>query len=339
MTAATAKYTPFDRAEGALFGLAIGDALGMPSQTLSRADIQARYGRIKDFVAPFDDHPVSHGLTAGQITDDTEQSLLLARRLIADAERFDEREWARDLVAWEDGIRARGLRDLLGPSTKAALDALMAGASPTETGRAGTTNGAAMRIAPVGIATTPEPEWIVARVVATSRVTHHTGEAIAAASAVAMVVSAGIDGADFEDALPHALDAARLGQGWGSSAGIGDMAARIETALDVARTGDLDRLIATTGSSVQSHESVAAAFGLVMLASGDGWQAMLMAANIGDDTDTIGAIAGAMAGACAGASSLPKDAIGRVTSANRLDIPAIARQLLALRHRDMEARQ
>lgn len=339
MKAATAKDTIFDHAEGALFGLAIGDALGMPSQTLSRADIQARYGRINGFVAPFDDHPVSHGLTAGQITDDTEQSLLLARRLIANAGRFDEQEWARDLVAWEDGIRARGLRDLLGPSTKAALDALMNGASPAETGQAGTTNGAAMRIAPVGIATAPEPGRIVARVVATSRVTHHTGEAIAAASAVAMVISAGIDGVDFAGTLSRALDAARLGQRQGSNAGIGDMAARIEAALDMARTGDLDRLIATTGNSVQSHQSVAAAFGLVMLAGGDGWQAMLMAANIGDDTDTIGAIAGAMAGACAGASSLPKDAMRQIMAVNRLDIPAIARQLLDLRRRDMKASQ
>ncbi|MFV0298612.1 MAG: ADP-ribosylglycohydrolase family protein, partial [Hyphomicrobiaceae bacterium] len=176
-----------NRAEGALFGLAIGDALGMPSQTLPRDAIYAHYGRIKDFVAPFDGHPVSQGLMAGQVTDDTEQSLLLAHRLIAQSDGFDDTEWAADLINWEKGIRARGLHDLLGPSTKAALDALLAGASPAETGLNGTTNGAAMRIAPVGIATPPEPERVVARVVQTSRVTHNTGEAIAAASAVAMV--------------------------------------------------------------------------------------------------------------------------------------------------------
>ena len=75
---------------GALTGVAVGDALGMPAQTLDRAEIQARYGRITGFVAPFDDHPVSHGLRAGMVTDDTEQMLLLARMLIDQPGRFDD---------------------------------------------------------------------------------------------------------------------------------------------------------------------------------------------------------------------------------------------------------
>lgn len=53
-----------DRAEGALYGLAIGDALGMPSQTLPLDAIRAHYGRIEGFLAPFEGHPISHGLLA-----------------------------------------------------------------------------------------------------------------------------------------------------------------------------------------------------------------------------------------------------------------------------------
>lgn len=326
------RDTMIDRAEGALYGLAIGDALGMPSQTLSQQVIQARYGRIEGFVAPFEGHPISHGLSAAQVTDDTEQSLLLAQRLIAHPDGFDDAEWARDLLAWETRIRAKGLRDLLGPSSKAALDALLAGAPPAETGQNGTTNGAAMRIAPLGIMTPPRPARIAERVAETSRVTHNTGEAIAAAAAVAMVVSAGIDGATFDETLPLALDAARLGQKMGNAVGVDDVADRIETALTVAQTGSLDLLIHTTGTSVKSHESVPAAFGLLALAEGDGWKAVLMAANVGDDTDTIGAMAGAMAGACSGAARLPRDAIQRISDANDLNIPTIARQLIVLRH-------
>ena len=41
-----------DRAAGALAGVALGDAMGMPSQTLTRAAIHQAYGRITDFVAP-----------------------------------------------------------------------------------------------------------------------------------------------------------------------------------------------------------------------------------------------------------------------------------------------
>lgn len=320
-----------DRAEAVLYGLAIGDALGMPSQTLSRDVIRARYGKIEGFVDPFDGHPISHGLTAAQVTDDTEQALLLAQRLLTDPDGFDDAAWARDLLEWEARIRAIGLRDLLGPSTKSALDALLSGTPPEVTGQNGTTNGAAMRIAPLGIMTPPDPARIARRVAQTCRVTHNTGEAIAAAAAVAMVVSAGVGGASLDESLPLALDAARLGQAMGNPVGAGDMADRIGNALTVAKTDSLEQVISATGTSVKSHESVAAAFGLLALAKGDGWQAMLMAANIGDDTDTIGAMAGAMAGACSGMAGLPQDAIRRVEDANDLNIPPLARRLVVQR--------
>ncbi|MBC7478095.1 MAG: ADP-ribosylglycohydrolase family protein, partial [Pseudorhodobacter sp.] len=136
-----------DRAKGALVGVALGDALGMPSQTLSREKIFAAYGRITDFLLPYPDHPVSHGLLAAQITDDTEQTLLLADQLIRRGGQIDAVAWAQALLEWEADVTRRGSRDLLGPSSKAAQDALMAGVPASETGRRGTTNGAAMRIA------------------------------------------------------------------------------------------------------------------------------------------------------------------------------------------------
>ncbi|WP_138465848.1 ADP-ribosylglycohydrolase family protein [Poseidonocella sp. HB161398] len=321
--------SPFPRALAALTGLAMGDALGMPAQTLPRETIRARYGRIEDFVAPFDGHPVSHGLGPAQVTDDTEQALLLARRLIAEPGGFDDRGWAQDLLDWEADIRAKGLSDLLGPSSRRAIDALLAGAAPEETGRTGTTNGAAMRIAPVGIMTPPVPAEICAATARTCRVTHNTGEAIAAAAAVAMTVSCGIAGMDFEMAIGRALEAARLGQSMGGATGEPDMAGRIEAALKVAETGDIEALIAATGTSVASRESVACAFGLLRLAGDDLWQALVAAANIGDDTDTIGAITGAMGGATGG--RLPGAATDRIRAANDLPLEDIAEGLLALR--------
>ncbi|MCB6176719.1 ADP-ribosylglycohydrolase family protein [Rhodobacter sp. Har01] len=321
-----------DRALGALLGGALGDALGMPSQTLDRAAIAARYGRIAGFLAPFPGHPVSHGLPAGAVTDDTEQTLLLARLLIDGGGVLDDCAWAQALIGWEAGVRARGLRDLLGPSTRRALDALLAGTPVGETGRTGTTNGAAMRIAPVGIATSANDlPRLVTRVAAACRVTHATREAIAAAAAVAAVVSQGIDGATFDAALPAALEAARLGAALGAAVGEPDMAGRIALALDIARGGDEARLACEIGTSVASRCSVAAAFGVVRLAGGDAWRAAQIAANIGDDTDTIGAIAGAMAGACSGASALPADKVALVVAVNRLELAPLAQGLLALR--------
>lgn len=320
------------RAMGALAGVAVGDALGMPSQTFTRAEILATYGRITDFVAPCSDHPVSHGLGAAMVTDDTEQTLLLADQLLRGEGDFDDRAWAAALLEWEAGVRARGLRDLLGPSSRRALDALLAGTPAEETGRTGTTNGAAMRIAPVAIATPPgDPARLVAHVAEACRVTHNTREAIAAAAAVAMVISQGVEGATFEAALPAALGAARLGATCGAAVGEADMAGRIALALEVALRGDEAALAEGIGTSVASRASVAAAFGVVRLAAGDPWRAAVIAANIGDDTDTIGAIACAMAGACAGIGAFPAERLARVVAASRLDLGPVVDGLLALR--------
>src|SRR3979411_579370 len=73
----TAETT--DRALGALYGLAIGDALGMPTQELSRAASLRVLGPKADFRAGPEENPISRGLPAGSVTDDTLQSLLVAR--------------------------------------------------------------------------------------------------------------------------------------------------------------------------------------------------------------------------------------------------------------------
>lgn len=322
-----------DRARGALLGLALGDALGMPTQTLARDEIARRHGRITGFVAPHPGHPVAHGLPAGAVTDDTEQALLLADRLARDGARFDARGWVADLLAWEEDVRRRGLRDLLGPSTKAALMAVAGGVPPDEAGRGGTTNGAAMRIAPVGIAVpSRDLDGLVARVGEVSRATHHTGEAIAGAAAVAAAVSSGLDGASLAEATEFAQRAARLGQALGGPDGERDMASRIASALELAASGLADEaLAARIGTSVASHESVPMAFALLRRAGGDAWEAARLAANAGGDTDTIGAMAGAMGGAMGGAAALPAGAVARLRRVNDLPVERLADALLALR--------
>ena len=139
-----------DRARGALYGLAIGDALGMPTQMLSREQIIDRWGPLLTGFEPAPPgHPIAAGMPAGAVTDDTEQAVLLGRLLLSG--RVDPRELADGLIAWEREMIARGSLDLLGPSTRRAIDAVLAGTPPEQAGRFGDTNGAAMRIAPVGL--------------------------------------------------------------------------------------------------------------------------------------------------------------------------------------------
>lgn len=325
-----------DSALGALYGLALGDALGMPTQMMPREAIAKRYGPLRTFEPADADHPLAAGMPAASVTDDTEQAFLVARLLIEGDGHIEGRRFARELVNWEDGMRARGSLDLLGPSTKRAVDAVIAGEPISESGRYGTTNGAAMRVAPVGIVV-PSGGLVglVDRVEEVSRVSHNTGVAIAAASAVAAVVSAGIDGADAASAIGLAIRAARLGADrgyWVAAAAIG---ARIRLALDVADPADIEgslaRIYEVVGTSLASQESVPAAFGILSLFPEDPWEACLAAASLGGDSDTVAAMVGAMGGALYGVEAFPAAARRIVAQVNALDVEEVADHLLALR--------
>jgi ADP-ribosylglycohydrolase len=331
-----------NRARGALYGLAIGDALGMPTQMLSRREIIERWGeQLPGFEPAPPGHPIAAGLRAGTVTDDTEQAVLLGRLLVKGHGTVDPRELAQALVSWERDMAARGSLDLLGPSTKRALAAILAGVPPEEAGTSGDTNGAAMRIAPVGIAVPldlrevmPGLSTLVDQVVAVSYLTHNTGLALAGAAAVAAAVSAGIAGASIAEATMIAVAAARLGGSRGHWVAGADVAARIEWAVGLVagRDGaDASRLIYTlVGTSLATQESVPAAFAVLAAVPEDPWQACLLAASLGGDCDTIAAMAGAVAGACHGVDAFPAAALA-VIDAQDLGLNALAGDLYALR--------
>ena len=135
----------YNRALGAITGLAIGDALGMPTQSMSAQSIRRFYGGpIVGLVDAVSQQPIAPNMKAGSVTDDTEQAFLLAKRIIADKGNIDNNKYAQNLLNWEAEMRKKGSLDLLGPSTKSALQALVNGVSPEETGKFGTTNGGAM---------------------------------------------------------------------------------------------------------------------------------------------------------------------------------------------------
>jgi ADP-ribosylglycohydrolase len=332
----TATVSARDSALGALYGVANGDALGMPTQMLSRQTIADRYGALRSFEPAAADHPLAAGMPAGSITDDTEQALLLARLLIEGDGHVDAAVFARELVQWEEGMRAKGSIDLLGPSTKRAVEAIIHGESVDESGRFGTTNGAAMRIAPVGIAVgSSDLAAMVDRVVEASRASHNTGVAIAGASAVATAISAGIDGADLDEAIALAAAAAELGAQRGYWIAAADVAARIRWTADLVALedieGSLTRIYELVGTSLASQESVPAAFGILRLFPGDPWEACLAAASLGGDSDTVAAMVGAMAGAIYGVDAIPAAARRIVARVNDLDLETVADGLLALR--------
>jgi len=315
----------------------------MPTQSMSRARIAACYGRVDRLLDAVAEQPVAPLRPAGTITDDTEQALLLARLLVEGGGRIDPLTFAEALAAWEDDMAARGSADLLGPSTKRAIERLRAGEPPEEAGRDGTTNGAAMRVAPVGIAVpVSEPAALLDAVVEASLVTHGTSTGLAAAAAVAAAVSAGVAGAGLADALDAAEHAAAAGARRGRWSAGGDVAARIRWARGFVRTAAgapladaalADAVADVVGTSLASQESVVAAFALVEARGDDPFSALTAAAAIGGDTDTIAAICGAVLGAHHGAAAFPADLLETVHRVNGLDLGTVVDGLLALRRR------
>lgn len=335
MTTTTPILAATDRAFAALLGLAVGDALGMPTQSMPREAIRRRYGYLTGFVTASSDQPIAPGMPAGSVTDDTEQAVLVAELLLAGGGSIEPGPFASTLLAWEKSMIERGSRDLLGPSTKASLNALQSGQSIQEAGRYGTTNGAAMRITPVGIVYRRGPE-LTSAVVEACQVTHNTGLGISAAAAVAAGVSAGIDGAEVPEALDAAIDAALASQALGHWVAGASVAKRYlslhQYAGSLGNDQFADFLYDVVGTSVQSQESVVSALLIIDRYRDDPFEGLCVAASLGGDTDTIAAIAGAVLGACSGSEVFPASVQDQLFTANpELQLQQLSARLVGVR--------
>lgn len=331
------------RAYGALAGLALGDALGMPTQAMSPQQIRAVYGTVTGLVDADASQPYAPGMAAGSVTDDTEQALLVASLLVAGRGSsarvaLDAHEFAHALLAWEDSMIERGSLDLLGPSTKAALERVRGGEDPLAVGGEGTTNGAAMRVTPIGIAvSTADPEAFADAVWSSCRVTHATRQGFQSAALVAAAVSLGIDSArstapDLRALLWKAVtfvDSLPARGAWTPDPGVIAATRRAMQLAANPASSALECLAQQVGTSVASAHSIPMAFAL--LARSPSPQALLDAANLGGDTDTIGAIAGAILGAALGVEVLGGCDLARVEEVSRLDLRSVALELLELR--------
>ena len=341
----------FSRAYGALAGLALGDALGMPTQEMSPEQIRSVYGRITGLVDGDASQPYASGMPAGSVTDDTEQALLVASLLVrgrgtsSDRVALDAGEFAHALLDWEDSMIERGSLDLLGPSTKAALERVRAGEDPLSVGGAGTTNGAAMRVTPIGIAvSTADPEAFADAVWSSCQVTHATRQGFQSAALVAAAVSMGIDwdtpsASDMTALLWKALTYVDSLPERGAWTPDPDVVAATRRAMQLVAnpaSSSLECLVEQVGTSVASAHAIPMAFAL--LARNPSPQALLDAANIGGDTDTIGAIAGAILGGALGEQVLPADSLSMIEEVSHLGLPSVALELLELRDQALVGR-
>jgi len=326
----------FDKAYGCLAALALGDALGMPTEFLTPEQIADEYGHVENLVSPPEWHPHAV-MPRGRITDDTEQALALATVYLRDGQMRAEAV-AQAMLDWA-AAQGEQLVLYLGPSTRRALEALRGGQSPRESGRGGTTNGAAMRIAPVGIVNAGDREGALRDTVEACLPTHGTTLAISGAGAVACAVAEAMsDGATLDSVLEAAAEGARRGREHGVWVWTPLLEHRIALAQRLVQQAEneaeaLRQLYQSVGVDITVTESVPTAFGLVLLAEGDPMRAVRYAANLGGDTDTIGAIAGAICGALQGIEAVDRAMLEKVERVNGIDLEAVARGLVAIGRR------
>ena len=272
-----------DRAVGALVGLAVGDALGAPVEFCRR-----------DTFEPVTEMRAGgyFKLPVGAWTDDTAVALCLAESLI-DHPHLDQKDLLDRFCLWagNGANTSTGVCVGIGQNTLRVLGnynrtgALLA----PETRQKSDGNGAIMRLAPVAVRHWQKP--VEARRIAKlqSRTTHYSTLSAAACESLATTLGALIGGQDWAKASSptpggHWPDAIKAlsGEEW--------------------LQRDRDR-ISSTGFVVHTLEAALWAVDTTSSFTA----AMLKAVNLGDDADSVGAVAGQLAGARYGLSAIPRN--------------------------------
>lgn len=282
------------RAEAAFLGLALGDALGATTEFMTPAEIHATHGVHRKIVGGGWLH-----LKPGQVTDDTEMSLCIARALVA-AGGWDLPGIADNFVAWMRGkpidIGAtcrRGIRDYM---LKGQLE------TPANDWDAG--NGGVMRMLPVALFTLGDLGLLEHCAHAQARLTHNHPLSDAACVAVGRLVQQALLGAD-----RHQLHQVAR-----------ELVATHPTFRFNDYRGRAGGYVVETLQTVFHHFFSTATFE----------ECLVGVVNQGGDADTTGAIAGMIAGAFYGLSELPSAWLRRLDGEVRAEVSQRAAQLIRL---------
>jgi ADP-ribosylglycohydrolase len=300
-----------DRFRGCLYGVAVGDALGMPTEGYTAKEIRSKFGIVRDMMPAPEGHFHS-GLLAGRFTDDTEETLMLAESLI-EASGFSATNFAEKLITWGkswtmDERLCRGV----GFATRSSVESMIAGTSWKESGLSTPTCGSAMRAASIGLLYNGDLGLVSKYAELQSLPTHCGIASRAGAVAVATGVALCLKGFGKEMALRTAASAAqRLDI---------DFAERLLWVLSLKDLKPEDAL-GTIQNSPLARETVPAAF--YCFIKFDPEEALIWAASSGGDTDSIASIAGSLFGATYGTSWLPDRWLAPLEQKERIERAAM----------------
>jgi ADP-ribosylglycohydrolase len=312
---------------GMLEAISVGDALGMPTEFMSRQEISSRFGFVDRLLAPAESK-LHKNLPYASVTDDTEQVLWLLDHYLR--EGVDTKGTAKCLL--ETHADTRGY---IGPTSLKALAAIEAGANPLVSGKGGNTCGALMRTpAAVFACLGADENTCIEAIVACCIPTHNSSAALESAVAFGLALRAALGGASKAAVMEAALRGAAIGAATTEDEFPNpSSSARIRHVMDLApgwrKPSDvMEFLYDVLGTGLPSWETCPAIFGIFLHAGADAWLAVKMGASLGGDTDTIAAMSGALCAAFAGRSNLPVAIVREVCAVNKLDLARIARAVV-----------
>lgn len=291
-----------DRYRGVLVGLGVGDAMGKPIQNMDWQLIEQRHGHVNRYLSA----PIEHFmLPPGQITDDTQQALLMASSAI-DKARFVPRDLVQRLEALLPVARTAG------PSTLAAIRALRSGMPWTHTGQVSAGHGALTRALIPPLMNPFDLDGIRTSEAIQTVITHADHSAVAASVATGAIVAhllstppGHLDLASLATTIEHALvgvtDPVIALRTDGT---VMSLSERLHQALDLGRLS-AHEAYAKLGTGGFVLESLPLALWVFAHHAEDPVAAVILAVSAGGASSTIGGLAAAFAGAYHGASAFP----------------------------------
>jgi ADP-ribosyl-[dinitrogen reductase] hydrolase len=284
----------FNRARAALLGLALGDALGATTEFMMPGEIRTRFRVHRKIVGGGWLH-----LKAGEVTDDTEMSLAIARALVL-AGGWELRGIADNFVAWMRGKPV----DIGATCRKGIRNYMLDGVLETPYNEWDAGNGAVMRMAPVALFTLGDEELLTRCAVEQAHITHHHPLSDAACVTVGRMVQRALLGGD-RFAL-HALTR--------------ELVAVHPNFRFNHYQGHAGAYVVETLQTVFHY----------LFTTGDFAECLIGVVNQGGDADTTGAIAGMIAGAFYGLDSLPPKWLKKLNPQVREELDDLAVRLVRL---------
>ena len=341
----------YDRILGGLIGAGAGAAMGAATEARTTEQILEYFGHeVVDFEKPPMD-TFGAGNEPGQLTDDFSSAYFVAKHIVDNGGIVTAKAVQEALIEWSE--HAVFFDRFAGPTTRLAIRRYKgekiekSGGVELVTRQA--TNGAAMKISPIGLLNAGNVDQAIQDAITVTMVTHDNYLALSGACAVAAAVSRAVmEDADVYSILQAGLYGAKEGERIGREVAR-DVAGpsvvkRMEMAIDIGlgRGTPWEKMIEIghrIGAGLHVAEAIPSAFGLFAANDGDAMGSIIGAVNVGYDTDTIATMSGAIAGAYCGAKAYPEHFLPTLEQANHLEIEKLAKDLTAIAQRRLTERK